>query len=120
MLFIIGIVDTHFRVHRIETFQQSPGGQRAAYQVREPSLGQLIQRDDAEELLREDPDLGEGLLAYVLRQCRFQLLMKIGFAGRAEERHRFAPFHYSGGSCSRLGSSAGIAKPPTQTCWVQA
>ncbi len=72
---------------RLETLQQAPGGQGRADQVAHSSLGEFGQRNDAEELLGEQRQLGKQLSVYVLCQRRLQLLLEIGLAGSGEERH---------------------------------
>ncbi len=72
---------------RLEALQQAPGGQGRADQVAHASLGEFGQRNDAEELLGEQRQLGKQLSVYVLCQRRLQLLLEIGLAGSGEERH---------------------------------
>ncbi|VXC89677.1 hypothetical protein PSEUDO9AZ_20590 [Pseudomonas sp. 9AZ] len=92
VFFIIGVEYPHFGLGRFKTLQQSPGRQSAADQIREATLGQLFEGDDAEELLGEQGYLWQSLFTDVLRQRRLQVVLKIGFAGRRKERHGFAPF----------------------------
>ena len=92
VFFIIGVEYPHFGLGRFKTLQQPPGRQGAADQIREATLGQLFEGDDAEELLGEQGYLWQSLFTDVLRQRRLQVVLKIGFAGRRKERHGFAPF----------------------------
>ncbi|MOA26101.1 hypothetical protein D3C78_1468700 [compost metagenome] len=91
MLLVIRVVYPHQRLGRVEVVEQAPGGQGAAGQVAEAALGQLVEGDDAEELLGEQRHLWQRLLADVLGQGRLQLMLEVGFAGRSEKRHGDAP-----------------------------
>ena len=90
VLFVVGVVHAHQRL-AIEAFEQAPGRKGAAGQVAKAALGQLIEGDDAEELLGEQGHLWQRLVADVLGQGRLQLMLEVGLAGSSEERHGDAP-----------------------------
>ncbi|MDT4823321.1 hypothetical protein FQZ97_565440 [compost metagenome] len=91
VLLVVGVEYPHFRAGGVEAFHQAPGRQGAADQVGQATLGQFVERDDAEELLGEQGYLWQRLFADVLRQGRLQLMLEVGFAGCREGRHGFAP-----------------------------
>lgn len=93
--FVIGVVDAHLRVRVIEALKQAPRRKGAAGEVGQPTLGQLVQGNDAEELFSEQRHLWQCLFTDVLRQCRLQLVLEVGFAGCGEERHLW----YSAWAC---------------------
>ena len=92
---VVGVEHPHLRLGRVETLQQAPRRQRAAGEVGHAPLGKFIQRNDAEELLSEQRHLWQCLFTDVLRQCRLQLMLEVGFAGCGEERHLW----YSAWAC---------------------
>ena len=92
---VIGVEHPHLRLGRVEALQQAPGRQRAAGKVGHAPLGEFVQRNDAEELLGEQRHLWQCLFTDVLRQCRLQLVLEVGFAGCGEERHLW----YSAWAC---------------------
>ncbi|MNG33015.1 hypothetical protein D3C84_1191600 [compost metagenome] len=79
----------------IEALKQAPRGKSTASEVGEATLSQLVQRNDAEELFSEQRHLWQCLFTDVLRQCRLQLVLEVGFAGCGEERHLW----YSAWAC---------------------
>ncbi len=85
--FVIGVVDTHLRLRVIEALKQAPRRESTASEVGEATLSQLVQGNDAEELFSEQRHLWQCLFTDVLRQCRLQLVLEVGFAGCGEERH---------------------------------
>ncbi|MCY1495959.1 hypothetical protein D9M68_298730 [compost metagenome] len=91
VLLVVGVEYPHFRAGGVEAFHQAPGRQGAADQVGQATLGQFVERDDAEELLGEQGYLWQRLFADVLRQGRLQLVLEVGFAGCGEGRHGCAP-----------------------------
>ncbi len=93
--FVIGVVDAHLRLRVIEALKQAPGRQGAAGKVGQPALGKFIEGNDAEELFSEQRHLWQCLFTDVLRQCRLQLMLEVGFAGCGEERHLW----YSAWAC---------------------
>ena len=95
MTFVIGVVDAHLRLRVIEALKQAPRRKSTASEVRQPTLGQFIQGNDAEELFSEQRHLWQCLFTDVLRQCRLQLMLEVGLAGCGEERHLW----YSAWAC---------------------
>ncbi|MNN09829.1 hypothetical protein D3C81_1227330 [compost metagenome] len=93
--FVIGVVDAHLRLRVIEALKQAPRRKGTASEVGQPTLGQFIQGNDAEELFSEQRHLWQCLFTDVLRQCRLQLVLEVGFAGCGEERHLW----YSAWAC---------------------
>ncbi|MCY1457855.1 hypothetical protein D9M71_751820 [compost metagenome] len=93
--FVIGVVDSHLRLRVIEALKQAPCRKGAASKVGQPTLGQLVKGNDAEELFSEQRHLWQCLFTDVLRQCRLQLVLEVGFAGCGEERHLW----YSAWAC---------------------
>ncbi len=91
VLLVVRIEHPHLRRAALEILQQPPGRERAADQVGQPALDQLVEGDDAEELLGEQRHLWQRFFVDVLRQRRLQLVLEVGLAGCAEERHVFAP-----------------------------
>ena len=85
--FVIRVVDAHLRLRVIEALKQAPRGKSTASEVGEATLSQLVQGNDAEELFSEQRHLWQCLFTDVLRQCRLQLVLEVGFAGCGEERH---------------------------------
>ncbi|MNT98204.1 hypothetical protein D3C72_2407340 [compost metagenome] len=79
----------------IEALKQAPRRKGTASEVGQPTLGQFIQGNDAEELFSEQRHLWQCLFTDVLRQCRLQLVLEVGFAGCGEERHLW----YSAWAC---------------------
>ncbi len=87
MTLVIRVVDAHLRLRVIEALKQAPRRKSTASEVGEATLSQLVQRNDAEELFSEQRHLWQCLFTDVLRQCRLQLVLEVGFAGCGEERH---------------------------------
>lgn len=87
MTLVIGVVDAHLRLRVIEALKQAPRRESTASEVGEATLSQLVQGNDAEELFSEQRHLWQCLFTDVLRQCRLQLVLEVGFAGCGEERH---------------------------------
>ncbi|MNO19958.1 hypothetical protein D3C76_97020 [compost metagenome] len=95
MTLVIRVVDAHLRLRVIEALKQAPCRKGAASKVGQPTLGQLVKGNDAEELFSEQRHLWQCLFTDVLRQCRLQLVLEVGFAGCGEERHLW----YSAWAC---------------------
>ncbi|MDT4802000.1 hypothetical protein FQZ97_347150 [compost metagenome] len=91
VLLVVRVEHLHLRLRRLEALHQPPGRQGAADQVGQPSLGEFVESDDAEELFGEQRHLWQRLFADVLSQSRLQLMLEVGFAGHGEERHADTP-----------------------------
>ncbi len=111
MTLVIRVVGANLWLGVVKTLQQTPGREGAAGEIGEPTLGQFVQGDDAEELLSEQRHLWQCLFVDVLRQCRLQLVLEVGFAGCGEERHLW----YSAWACY-IERSVAFSSPKRGTC----